>query len=509
VTEKTELTIRVAKAKDGIVVLHLSDFVQLKAKENDSVNLKSTINADLEIPAKIISDIKVDECGNEVHTVEEGEVGVDKTVWNKLQLVPDLEVMISNASGQFKYKVKQEVVRSPYVVILHPNDMKKFNLQKDDNVSLETVPEISSLRISACVTTRDSYGMDSLKEGEIAVTKRDQRSPKPLRLEQHYPDVLLLRVSETHVPVHKYTDYAIIVTEKNMKCLHLKEGHYVTLLNPCVGSRDGKPLQILARMMTLEKLNNISELKLNSEQIAADQTCRDALFIRPGDMIIISNPHIGPVWNERSLTWLDYQKAVVRVHENREFMEHKTPVACLSEDIMSSIGVNYGDRLEVEYMKPAGAITVKCAELTQRMKELHNGSLEKSKLAKFSIIKLESSSGAKQQSALNWSFEYNTRKPSPIFIDEITRKKLGVDVLDPVKIRKKFSWQFVKTMVRFGSVSLVAFSVTLGLLGTIATASDSKWGQLSGWFWADVVVTCILAGWAALGVVFSSTFRSN
>lgn len=40
------------------------------------------------------------------------------------------------------------------------------------------------------------------------------------------------------------------------------------------------------------------------------------------------------------------------------------------------------------------------------------------------VIKPESSSGWKEQSAQDWSLVYNTRKPSPIFIDE-TRKNLG------------------------------------------------------------------------------------
>ena len=69
-----------------------------------------------------------------------------------------------------------------------------------------------------------------------------------------------------------------------------------------------------------------------------------------GGMVIVSNPGIKPVWYERLLTWMDYQKVVVRVDYNIEFMEHKTPIACLTEDVLTSIGAEYGDTITIEYM---------------------------------------------------------------------------------------------------------------------------------------------------------------
>ena len=86
--------------------------------------------------------------------------------------------------------------------------------------------------------------------------------------------------------------------------LNAKHDYYVKLMNPCVGANDGEPLQILALAMTSEKL----EAGLKNEDIAVDQTCRDASKISEDDMIIVSNPEIKPVWYERFLTWLDYQK---------------------------------------------------------------------------------------------------------------------------------------------------------------------------------------------------------
>jgi hypothetical protein len=57
----------------------------------------------------------------------------------------------------------------------------------------------------------------------------------------------------------------------------------------------------------------------------------------------------------------------------------------------------------------------------------------------------------------------------PIFMDSIARDQLGVDRLYPVKIRKYFWWELLKTLNRFGRVSLIGLSVILGLMGEILT----------------------------------------
>ena len=204
------------------------------------------------------------------------------------------------------------------------------------------------------------------------------------------------------------------------------------------------------------------------------------------------------------------KKSVVRVHENREFMEHKTPVACLSDDVITSVGVNYGDNIEVEYLSDENKAAVKCAKMNQSMEDR----LTK-RPAIFRMIKAQT--GAKEErremscdcedesletcAAIEEECGGLSRttgskdedKLPPIFIDELTRTRLGVEILYPVKIRKKFRWEFWKTINRFGAVSLVAFSVTLGLLGTIAGAGDNLWPRLFGWFWVDVAVTAGLA----------------
>lgn len=109
-------------------------------------------------------------------------------------------------------------------------------------------------------------------------------------------------------------------------------------------------------------------------------------------------------------------------------------------------------------------------------------------------------------------------KIHPIFMDTIARNSLDVKILYPVKIRKNFSRQFWKTMNRFGSVSLVAFAVTLGFLGTILTTAKNdllySWccnaSIWMGWLWdLDFAITLFLGGWAIWSVLTPSKYRSD
>ena len=92
----------------------------------------------------------------------------------------------------------------------------------------------------------------------------------------------------------------------------------------------------------------------------------------------------------------------------------------------------------------------------------------------------------------------------PIFMDELGRKSLGKkdkmgkkERLYPVKIRRSFQWEFLKKLNSFGSISLLALSVTLGLIVNEPT-------QLIYWLWS-----IILGVWGAWSVLTSSTYKTS
>jgi hypothetical protein len=197
---------------------------------------------------------------------------------------------------------------------------------------------------------------------------------------------------------------------------------------------------------------------------------------------------------DRLLTQLDYQKAVARVQANAPYMENRIPVVCLCEEIITSIGANYGDRIEVESNN--NKIIAKCAKLTSSMQQFHDFVLDGSNA---DIIKPKltdqyftdpSEFGIKSE-----RFKSEGELTHPIFMDAIAMQLLGIDRLYPVKVRKHLWWQIQKKLNSFGSVSLVAFSVTLGLF--VQHPSD----VLLLW-------SVILGVWGSWSVLTSSTYKT-
>jgi hypothetical protein len=84
----------------------------------------------------------------------------------------------------------------------------------------------------------------------------------------------------------------------------------------------------------------------------------------------------------------------------------------------------------------------------------------------------------------------------PIFMDAIAMQRLGIDRLYPVKVRKHLWWQIQKKLNSFGSVSLLAFSVTLGIF--VQKPSD----VLLLW-------SIILGVWGSWSVLTSSTYKTS
>ncbi|MGI0010972.1 MAG: hypothetical protein ACREAE_06205, partial [Nitrosopumilaceae archaeon] len=136
-------------------------------------------------------------------------------------------------------------------------------------------------------------------------------------------------------------------------------------------------------------------------------------------------------------------------------MEHKTPVVCLCEEMMNSIGVSAGDRIKIE--SNHAKIIAKCAGLTPGMQEFHDFILDqpqdeeqiekmKPKLTKMYFLD-PASWGLKSERLVQGEMTH------PIFMDAIAINLLQVHRLHPVKIRKSLWWEMQKKLNSFGSIS--------------------------------------------------------
>jgi antitoxin component of MazEF toxin-antitoxin module len=320
-------------------------------------------------------------------------------------------------------------------------------------------------------------------------------------------------VKRTIVHEQPLADSIVILHPHNMKRLKINTYDYINLKNTVYSSHDvnnrSKELEISARAIGNEHyLSRIltedgdeypnDESVLGKREIAVDQICREALALKVGCEVTLSKTDRKYGIGEKLLTRLDYQKAVVRVQGNESYFERKTPVVCLCEEIMKAIDVDYGDNIEVEHMDKR--IIVKCAKLTENMKNFHDHVLSPS-------LKPKGQETEKQQSYLLYPEDFGIESEfsgaemiHPVFMDRIARDLLGVKALDPVKIRKYFKWQVLKTVNKLGSVSApFAIPVLIGFVG-VQTVSD---------FWrnVDYVGIILLASWLTWSVATSSTYR--
>lgn len=213
-----------------------------------------------------------------------------------------------------------------------------------------------------------------------------------------------------------------------------------------------------------EKLSDEYQ-KLDDNQVGIDQTYREALGLDKGEnvKVIPSRKKFGLI--DRIFTYLNYQKAVVRVQQNGPYMEAKIPVVCLCEEILNSIGANYGDKIIIETSN--GLIPVKCAQLSNTMLEFHNFILNPPTDSEERIkekIRFEKTYLISPMNLLKKFGRISEKKGDlihPIFMDAISRRKAGIKPLDCIKIRKSFGWETVKKLNTFGSLAGLAIAVMI------------------------------------------------
>jgi hypothetical protein len=306
-------------------------------------------------------------------------------------------------------------------------------------------------------------------------------------------------IRPTFVKKQPSTDYIAILHPSDMKKIKVGDNAYINLKKIVSNGKETKELQVLAQVISsehkLSKMTSSDAKALKPGEVGVDQTLRESLGLVVGEKVILSKTNRKYGITDKLLTRLDYQKAIVRVQANAPYMEHKIPVVCLCEEIVSSIGANYGDRIVVESNN--NKIIAKCAKPISSMKEFHDFVLDLSNVSKVKAKLTEgyfldpSDFGIKSERLKQGEMTH------PIFMDAIAMHLLGVERLYPVKIRKFLWWEVQKKLNSFGSVSLIAFSVTLSFL-----VQDPS--SIILWIWSIT-----LGAWGGWSVLTSSTYRTS
>lgn len=298
-------------------------------------------------------------------------------------------------------------------------------------------------------------------------------------------------------------DFVVVMHPNDME-KKFQKNNYVELSNIIEAKGEKRILKILAPVISSnDKLIDKYPKNgpLTEKQIGVDQTYREAIGIKEQNQITINYKNNKKInFTEILLGKMNFQKSIVRIQPNGTYMERRTPVVCLCEEMITSINAVYGDRIVVE--SDTKKIIVICAPLSPLMEKFHdyvsNPPADEKKKEE-----LKEETKGYFDDPTEWGLTSQALQDRgdlihPIFIDELGRKLLGVkDRLYPVKIRRSFRWEFLKKLNSFGSISLLALSVTLGLAVMEPT-------ELFYWFWS-----AILGVWGSWSVLYSSTYKTS
>ena len=222
-------------------------------------------------------------------------------------------------------------------------------------------------------------------------------------------------------------------------------------------------LEIYAHLIGIKHPSSKMKGELEPGEIGIDQTYREAIGLEVGESVDVKKTDAKYGFKEKFLTNLNYQKAVVRVQQNAPYMENKIPVVCICEEIMNSIGAQYGDMILVQAKNKE--ISVKCAKPTPFMTGFHDAivgtTLSKGEID--AVNKNYENTYLKNPFNLITKWGRVTEKRGemthPMCMDYISRSLLEVKPLQPVKIRKSLSWQIQKKFNTFGGLGILAIAI--------------------------------------------------
>ena len=158
------------------------------------------------------------------------------------------------------------------------------------------------------------------------------------------------------------------------------------------------------------------------------------------------------------------QKAVAGVQQNAPFTESRTPAACACGEIADPTVARYGDGIIVE--TGGKKIRVRRARLTPFMGEYHD-SVIGSGMSRAEMDELNKKYENTRENPFNFPARSGIVSRTydglihPIFMDQTSRKAVGVKPLEPVKVRRSLRRELRKKLNPFSGIGMLAVSVLI------------------------------------------------
>ena len=302
-----------------------------------------------------------------------------------------------------------------------------------------------------------------------------------------------LVVAETAGRESDRDDYVAFMHGDDMKQAGVGDGSYVMLANRArtVDGETGLELAVLVLRMTPRILGQLEPgvaASFKRGMIALDQTYRDALAAQSGTVVRLTGTAPRPTASDRFSSLMHFQRVILRTHLNHTYLERRVPMAGLCKEMATAIGVSYGDRVIISSPDNSRSISMICAPLTPSMQEFHDAT-----------TRIQDAGRVR-----TWSDPDRTGgvadvtkvadRLHPVFIDASNRRRLGIGVFSPVRVRRSFRWVFMKKLSSLAAMNLLAMPLMLFFIQE-EVSNPLYWAVLAG-----------MGGWLVWGILKSTTY---
>lgn len=246
-------------------------------------------------------------------------------------------------------------------------------------------------------------------------------------------------------------DYIVQMNKQTMKKeeLRVKEGDFVSLTNKdkkLTNEKKSFPIPILARVHT-------PDTTVNDDQIRVDQTLRNAIGVRKGDLVVVKKVNVKEGFLKKIV---GYQYEVARIGK-ADPADMEKNICRVPQEVIDVLAIEEGDYVEI---KPHEGKPIKL-----RAFSIRPSSKLECKRGKFKEYNIKERALKLQRNA-HRDVGFEAEKTPIIFLDKDARIQLGggkiedeLPELMPVKIRRD-TWHTV-----YKHLSEVSLALLLAFIG--------------------------------------------
>lgn len=316
-----------------------------------------------------------------------------------------------------------------------------------------------------------------------------------------------LMVKETTGREPKISDFVVFMHPNVMKKAKMKDGRFVRIKNTVRKSNNAEKIELVMeapvlsmKRLTLSHINQAIQNKnppgnvipeFTDEMIGIDQTYCDALGIKYDEFIEVIPTGRKRTLGDKILSRLNFQKIIVRANMNHTYLERKRPMIGLCLEMVNSIGVSYGDQIVITSGDGRKRTNAICLPLTTSMQKFHDDIVHQHD---FDRIIAYTTADRDEDGVTN--LQGKKDRIHPIFLDAVSRRRLGISTFHPIRIRRSFRWEILKKLNSLSSMNIVALPVMLLILSENPTS-------LTYW-----ILAFVLGGWLSWSLITSTTYNS-